>query len=350
MKVPRKSRLLSGLLLGVMVLGAAACGDDDPTPAGSGTTGTGDRKITVYSGRNEALIGRLIEDFKRDTGVDVAVRYGESAELAAQIVEEGDNSPADVFFSQDAGALGALSGRGLLAPGPALAQSVDARFRSTDDTWTGVSARARVIVVNREKVPDDQVPTSVFALTEPRWKGKVGFAPTNASFQSFVTGMRVQVGEERTRKWLTDLKANDPKIYGNNLLTVKAVNDGEVDLGLVNHYYLYEIIKELGADKVKAENHFTTGGDPGALVNVAGVGILMSSKVQPLAEEFATYLLSEKGQRYFAENTFEYPLIAGVPTAADLPPLDKIQSPDIDLSDLSSLEQTLALLKDTGLL
>lgn len=350
MKVPRKVRLLSGLLLAVMVLGAAACGDDDPTPAGSGTTVDGDRKITVYSGRNEMLVGQLIEDFKRDTGIDVAVRYGESAELAAQIVEEGDNSPADVFFSQDAGALGALSGRGLLAPAPAVAQSIDARFRSTDDTWMGVSARARVIVVNREKVPDDQVPSSVFALTEPRWKGKVGIAPTNASFQSFVTGMRVQAGEERTRKWLVDLKANDPKIYGNNLLTVRGVNDGEVDLGLVNHYYLYEIVKELGADKVKAENHFTTGGDPGALVNVAGVGILKSSKAKPLADEFASYLLGEKAQHYFAEKTYEYPLIPGVPTAEGLPTLDQIESPAIDLSDLSSLEQTLALLKDTGLL
>ncbi|MGH9149442.1 MAG: iron ABC transporter substrate-binding protein [Acidimicrobiales bacterium] len=334
---------------------AAACGNDgSPDVAGQAaptTTDPGPREITVYSGRAESLVAPLLQQFTRDTGVKVNTRYADSSALAAQLVEEGGGSPADVFFSQDAGALGALSKRGLLAASPAEAVSlVDGRFRAKDNTWVGVSGRARVIVHNPERVPASEVPRDIFAVTDPKWKGRVGIAPTNASFQSFVTGMRVKVGDARTRQWLAGLKANDPRIFNGNAPIVAAVDEGQVDLGLVNHYYLYQRITTVGADKVKARNAFTTNGDPGALVNIAGVGILRSTRAPAASATFVNYVLSPPAQAYFAEKTFEYPMVAGVATAADLPALTAIQSPDVDLSDLDTLETSLAMLREVGLL
>lgn len=331
----------------VLSLIAAGCGADSADSGG----GPASKKLTVYSGRNEALVGPLLKKFTKDTGIEVVVRYADSASLAAQLVEEGSRSPADVFFSQDAGALGSLSKRDLLAAAPPEAvQVVDARYRSKDDTWVGVSGRARVIVYNPTKVPEAEVPTSVFDLTDPKWKGRIAVAPTNASFQSFVTAMRIQAGEARTQEWLRGLKANEPRTFPGNLPVVEAVDKGEADLGLVNHYYIYERGAAIGQEKVVARNAFTTNGDPGALINVAGVGILKSSKEPDTAATFVKYLLAEGAQTYFAEETHEYPLTAGVPTAAGLTPLSDIQSPDIDLSDLDTLEQTLAMIREAGLL
>lgn len=347
-RFPKRLALITALV-SLLAISATACGsDDDASPDG---TADGPRRITVYSGRSENLVKPLFEQFTQATGIEVSVRYADSAALAAQLIEEGTRTPADVFFSQDAGALGALANRDEFAAVPDEAyDAVDPRFRSKDGTWVGVSGRARVIIYNPEKVPDAEVPTSVFELTDPKWKGRVGFAPTNASFQAFVTAMRVQVGDDRTREWLRGLEANDPRTFPGNAPIVEAVDKGEVDLGLVNHYYLYERIKAVGADQVKARNAFTTDGDPGALVNVAGVGILAATKAPAAAAEFVTYLLSEPGQRFFAESTFEYPLAAGVEPSTDLPALADIESPDIDLSSLDTLEQTLNMIRDVGLL
>lgn len=339
-----------------LTLLAGACGSGSPSssedqPLSTTTADPGPNKITVYSGRSEKLVAPLLEQFTKATGVEVSVRYADSAALAAQIVEEGSRSPADVFFSQDAGALGSLSKRGLLAPAPAeAAKVVDAKFRSEDDTWVGVSGRARVIVYNTQRVNDAEVPKSVFELTEAKWKGRVGFAPTNASFQSFVTAMRVQAGEAKTKQWLAGLKANEPKTFPGNGPVVVAVDEGQIDLGLVNHYYLYERGAAVGQDKLKAKNGFTVNGDPGALVNVAGVGVLKTTKAPAAAATFVRYLLSAEAQKYFAEKTYEYPLLAGIPSASGLPSLAAIQSPKIDLSDLDTLEQTLGLMREVGLL
>ncbi len=347
MKLSRKRLAVVAAI--VVSLGASGCGSD--TSGDAGTTSAGKGGITVYSGRNEALVGPLLKKFTADTGIKVSVRYADSASLAAQLIEEGSRSPADVFFSQDAGALGSLSKRGLLAKAPAEAvQAVEARYRSKDDTWVGVSGRARVIVYNPTKVPEAEVPKSVFDLTDAKWKGRIAVAPTNASFQSFVTAMRIQAGEARTQEWLRGLKANEPKTFPGNQPVVEAVDKGEADLGLVNHYYLYERADAIGQDKVVAKNAFTTNGDPGALINVAGVAVLKSAKATAGATEFVKYLLSPAAQEYFAEETHEYPLLAGVPTAAGVTPLSDIQSPDIDLSDLDTLEQTLRMIREAGLL
>ena len=310
-----------------------------------------DRTLTVYSGRSEQLVAPLFEQFTKETGVAVQARYGDSAELAAQLVEEGSASPAQVFFAQDAGALGAVAAAGLFAtlPGSAATAVPDA-YRATDGTWSGVTGRARVIVYDPQQVPAAEVPKSVLDLTDPRWRGKVAIAPTNASFQAFVTAMRISLGNDATRQWLEGMVRNDAQSYEKNGLILDAVDAGQMSLGLINHYYWYEKAAEVGAGKMRAQISFTKPGDPGSLINVAGVGILGSAGNNAQAAEFVEWLLSPETQRWFVANTYEYPLLPGVAAAQGLPPLDSLQGPDVTLADLDSLPETLAMLEDVGLL
>jgi iron(III) transport system substrate-binding protein len=307
--------------------------------------------VTVYSGRSEELVGPLFEQFTQATGIPVEARYGDSAELAAQMLEEGDATPADVYFSQDAGALGAVAAEGLLAPLPeAAAQAVPEMYRSADGTWTGITGRARVIAYDPEQVPAEDVPTSVLELTDPKWQGQVAIAPTNASFQAFVTAMRQTQGDEATRAWLDGLVANDAQTYEKNSLILDAVDAGQAKLGLINHYYWYEKADVVGTDGMRAQIAFTAPGDPGSLVNVAGVGITTSGADTPAAAEFVTWLLTPEIQQWFVENTHEYPLVEGVQPDPGLPALDTLQGPDVALADLADLPGTLDMLSEAGLL
>lgn len=307
-------------------------------------------KLVVYSGRNESLVGPLLEQFQKDTGIQTSVRYGNTAQLAAQLLEEGDRTQADVYFSQDAGALGALDKAGALQElSGDLLNRVQAKYRSNDNRWVGVSARARVIVYDSRKLAAEQVPDSVHDLTDPRWKGKIGVAPSNASFEAFVTAMRVLEGDDRARRWLEGMRANDVQLYDNNVNILDAVEGGRLELGLINHYYWYEEVAEKGAAGVHTKLKFLANGDPGALVNVAGVGVLVGSDHANEARTFVDYLLSKRAQQYFAEETKEYPLIGGVPTTDGLPPLAELQTPKIDLSDLDTLEETLTMIEEVGL-
>jgi iron(III) transport system substrate-binding protein len=320
------------------------------TTAASPTTAQTGGTITVYSGRNENLVGPAMELFKQRTGIDAQVRYAGTSELAALLLEEGARTPADVFFSQDAGALGALSNAGLLAPLPGdLLNMVDPRFRSTQDEWVGVTGRARAVVYNTDRVEESDIPESILDFVEPTWKGRLGWAPTNASFQSFVTALRVDRGEDVAREWLENMRANNIRAYDNNNAIVTAVVNAEIDTGFVNHYYLLNQQAQAGGT-LPAANYIYSNGDPGALVNIAGVAILASSGNQTAAESFVEFMLSDEAQRYFAEQTFEYPLVEGIEADPDLVPLADIQVPDIDLSDLADLEGTLELLRDVGLL
>jgi iron(III) transport system substrate-binding protein len=336
----RKMMVLAvAALLGV----AAGCGGNDDDAGASD-------KLVVYSGREEELVEPLFDRFEEETGIDVQVRYGDSAELAATIAEEGDNSPADVFFAQDPGSLGAVEREGLLAELPQAAlDRVPARFRDPDGHWVGTSGRSRVIAYNTDALTEDEVPDSVFDLTDPKWKGKIGIAPTNASFQAFVRAMLLELGEERTRAWLEGLKANDPKRYEKNLPVVEAVAAGEIELGLVNHYYLY-LAKEENPDATVA-NHFLNGEDPGALVSVAGAAILQTADHADAAQRFVEFLLSDPSQRFYVDEAeeAEYPLVAGIDAKPGLPPLDSLEGPQIKLDDLGpELEKTLELLNEYG--
>ncbi|WP_328771367.1 iron ABC transporter substrate-binding protein [Streptomyces sp. NBC_00286] len=348
MRRPLAGRITALVAAGLLLPALAACGsDDDKSSPGEG----GDSALVIYSGRNEKLVKPILDKLEKAVGTKVEVRYGDSAELAAQILEEGDRTKAGLFFSQDAGALGALAKEGMLAQ---LSQDqldkVDKAYRSADGDWVGVSGRVRVIAYNPDKVAEGEVPDSVHDVVKPEWKGKVGFAPTNASFQAFVTGMRVLEGDDATREWLEGLKANGAKTYAHNLATLDGVEAGEVSLGLVNHYYWYERVAEKGEDKVNSKLHFLPGKDPGALINVAGAGVLKDSGQSETAQKAVGFLLSEEAQTYFADKTMEYPLAAGVTSTVEgLPPFDSLESPDIDLGKLESLQETLAMLQDVGL-
>ncbi len=324
-----------------------------PLMAGCGRGGGGDADpaLTVYSGRSEELVGPLFKQFTEKTGIKVDARYGDSAELAAQLLEEGAGSPAQVFFAQDAGALGAVEAAGLFATlPPKAATAVPAPYRASAGTWTGVTGRARVIVYDPQQVSADQVPRAVADLTDPRWRSQVAIAPTNASFQAFVTAMRIADGDDTARTWLKGMVANDAQRYEKNGLILDAVDAGQVKLGLINHYYWYEKAAEVGAAKMRSKIAFTAPGDPGSLVNVAGVGILNPAAGQKEAAEFVEWLLSPQTQQWFVANTYEYPLLPNVPAAEGLPPLDSLRGPDVALADLDSLPTTLAMLEDVGLL
>jgi iron(III) transport system substrate-binding protein len=356
------SRLRLVVALTCLLLLSACGGDQQPaSPQETDAEETGDVQppeeaeadaegpLTVYSGRSEELVGPLLEQFTAATGIDVRVRYCDTAELAATILEEGRNSPADVYFGHDAGALGALSTEGLLRDLPAdRIAPVEDRFRAADGTWVGVSGRARVLVYSTELVDPEELPDSVLDLTEERWRGRVGWAPTNGSFQAFVTAMRIELGDDQTRRWIEDMIANDVQAYEKNGPIVEAAGRGEIEVGLVNHYYRYQ----LGAEdpNLGAENHFFEGGDVGSLVNVAGVGVLQTSDQPQAANELVAFLLSEEAQRYFAEETYEYPLVAGIPADDRLPELESIETPELDLGNLEDLEGTLQLLNETGAL
>ena len=333
--------------------GGSTSQGETTAPGGSVSEGSyvaDEGTLVVYSGRNEELVGPIIERFEEESGIDVEVRYGDTAELAATILEEGGNSPADVFLSQDAGALGAVADRGLLSPLPESALGrVDERFRSPEGEWVGVSGRARVVAYNTEALSEEDLPDSIFGFTEPQWEGRIGWAPTNGSFQAFVTALRVIEGEDAARQWLEGIQANDPRVYDNNIAILEAVASGEVDIGFVNHYYLFRKLEEQG-EGFPVRNYYLKNGDPGALVNVAGVGILRTADNPEEARRFVDFLLSEEAQQYFADVTFEYPLVEGVPINEELVPLSEVETPNIDLSNLDDLEGTLELLRETGVL
>ncbi len=315
------------------------------TEAGTGVT-AGSQELTIYSGRNEELIGPLLERFEAETGVQVSVRYGDTAELAAAILEEGQNTPADIYFGQDAGALGALQkeGRTVTIPDGILSQ-VDSRFRSPEGQWIGISGRARALDYNVDLVDESELPDSIWELTEEEWSGKVGWAPTNGSFQSFVTAMRISEGEERTRQWLQGMIDNDAQVYSNNTGIVEALGRGEVAIGLVNNYYLSRFTSE---DPNFPVAHHYTGDDVGSMINVAGVAIVDATDNEETAISLLEFLLTPESQSYFAEQTNEYPLVQGSPAPRDQISIAEINPPNIDLSDLDDLEGTLTLLREVG--
>jgi iron(III) transport system substrate-binding protein len=350
-----RMRWVAPLAVGTLLL--AACQPVAPANAPADAAATTPQaaaegqSLVIYSGRSENLVAPIIDRFRETSDIDVEVRYGGTSELAATILEEGNNSPADIFFAQDAGALGALAKEGRLAALPAsILDLVPANLESQDGTWVGVSGRARVLVYNTNELTEADLPTDIWGLTDPAWRGRIGWAPTNASFQSFVTALRVLEGEDRAREWLEGIIANEPAVFDGNAPIVEAVAAGEVSVGLVNHYYLYRFLAEQGEDFAARNYYFPTPG-AGSMINVAGTGILNTSDNSAAAAQFIEFLLSDEAQQYFATETFEYPLTgAEVELPEILEPLSEVATPDIDLSDLDDLQGTLELLQDVGAL
>lgn len=342
------TRLFTLLTLILAAVAIAACGDEES--GGTTPEAAANDALVVYSGRNQDLVGPLLERYQKETGRKLEIRYSDSADLAATLLEEGDNSPADLFFSQDAGALGALQKEGRLAalPGPLL-DEVDPRFRSEEGRWVGLTARARVVAYDKRQLEAGDLPKSVLDLTDKKWKGKIGWAPTNPSFESFVTALRKLRGDDVAREWLEGMVANDTRAYPNNIAVRDAIANGEVQAGLINHYYVAEAIAEEGSD-YPVGLFFPPGGDPGSLVNVSGAAILENSERKEAAQQLIKYLLGRTAQTFFADETKEYPLAAGVRPDPALEPLSRIEQPDIDLADLDDLQGSVELIQDAGAL
>lgn len=327
------SRAVAASLLAAVLFGPSAVQAHDA-----------DEPLTVYSGRSEALVGPVIDAFTEVSGIPVEVKYADTAELAALLLEEGDRSPADVYFAQDAGALGAVAG--LLAGLPEdLLTLVPAAFSDLDGRWVGISGRARTAAYTTTE--ELELPSSILDFTDPSWSGRIGWAPANGSFQAFVTALRVIEGEDVAREWLEGILANQPVAYPNNTAAVEGVAAGEVDVAFVNHYYLLRLLAEHGQDYPVAQTFFDDG-DPGSLVNVAGVGQVASTNQPEASLALIEYLLSNEAQSYFSESTYEYPLVEGVAADPRLPTIADIQAPDVDLSALADLQGTVDLLRDVG--
>ena len=334
--------------LGLWVLLAVfgtACGGGE---AAEDSQGPRNETLTVYSGRSESLVGPIIQQFGEAAGVEVSVKYAGTPQLAATLLEEGDRTPADVFFAQDPGGLGAVEK--MLAPlTEEILGLVPAWARSPEDRWVGLSGRARTVVYNTGELTEADLPDDMFDFVDPKWRGRIGWAPTNASFQTMVTAMRAIWGEDKTRQWLEGVKDNDPKVYPKNTPIVAAAAAGEIDVGFVNHYYLHRFFAEEG-QSFQARNYHPRAGGPGSIIMVAGAGILDTSKNRETAEQFLKFMLSPVAQQYFASHTFEYPLVEGVKTQGGLTPASQFEHPDIAVKDLADLAGTQALLRDTGIL
>lgn len=333
-------------LLALIALAAglvAACG-------GSDAGGDGDA-LVVYSGREQELVEPLFEQFQKDTGIALDVRYGDSPELAATIREEGDATPAQVFYAQDAGSIGILEDQLAELPQADL-DLIPAQYRDPAGRWVGVTGRVRTMIFNTDRVQEDQLPGSVMELASPDWKlGDIGVAPTNASFVGFVSAMREVLGDAQTEEFLRGL-ATHAKTYEKNSQITDAVASGEIDTGLVNHYYLYE---KLASDpNAPIANHFFDPKDVGSFVNVSAVGILAAAADDANAQRLVQYLLTT-GQAYFADGAEEreYPLnssASGTEKADELPPLEDHSGPAVSLADLGTdLETTVAMIRDAGL-
>lgn len=339
-----------------LVAALAGCGDkkesastdEAAAPAANADTS---RTLVLYSGRSESLVEPVITLFEKETGIDVQVKYGNTPELALTLREEGARGRADVFWAQDAGALGAVSKAGLFVDLPAgVGTDLPAIFRHAGGKWVATSGRMRTLAYSPERVKPESLPKSVFDLADARFRGRIAWAPSNASFQSFVTAMRKMYGEDTTRTWLVAMKKNGTHAQANNVAILQAIARGEVDYGIPNHYYLLNFKKSEA--KFAVDQTSFAAGDVGNLVNVAGVGMLATSTHPDAAERFVRFLLSPTAQQYFASEVSEYPVTDNVITNTRLMPRDELLrlAPKVTLDDLDDLDGTLALLRSAGIL
>jgi iron(III) transport system substrate-binding protein len=355
-------RLLASILALTHI--ATACGDDSNAQGGGETltglaadiyggeciaeTGTG---VTIYSGRTENLMEPVLDAFTCETGIDHEVRYGDNAELALLLSEEGDRSPADVFLSSSPGPVGFLESEELLSTiDNDVLDLVAEQDRASSGAWVGFSGRKRVLVYNLDEVSVADLPTSIFDLTDPRYEGQVAIPATNGSFGDWFTVFRNQQGDDVAEKWLNDMVANGAKPYPNNRSIVEATSRGEIQMGLVNHYYNYQEA-EANGDSHRAANHDLADDDIGSLLIVTAAAITSASDDTASANALVQYLLSEGVQQYYSQETLEYPLAAGVQPAAVLPPLTDVDRSEVDFDNLGGgFERTNEIINDSGIL
>lgn len=327
---------------------SAKSGSDTAAPASGGSLAG--QSITVYSGQHEQTVKALAADFEKTTGVKVQLRSGDESELANQLLQEGSASPADVFYAENPPALTVLEDKGLLAPVQAdTLKAVPAADSSPKGDWVGVSARTAAFLANTGKAADTAPPASVRDLAKPEWKGRLGIAPSETDFAPVVTRMIKTDGADAAKQWLNGLKAN-AKVYSSNEDLSAAINSGEVEGSVIDHYYWYRLRDEKGAGDTHSKLHYFTKGDPGALVDVSGAAVLKGGKHQAAAQAFLAYLDGKQAQALIASSeSYEYPLVAGVAGKPELPQLDSIGTV-ADVAQLGDGKEALQLLQDTGLL
>ena len=325
-------------------IGSGRAGRDAPGGTSMADLPALEGELTVYSGRGEFLVGELvgsIDDLYDD--LDLTVRYGGSTDLVNQIVNEGEGSPADVFYSVNAGALGALADEGRTQALPAdVTETVREEFRT--EQWVGTSGRARTVPYNTDEFSDNDMPADIMAYPE-EFDGDLGWAPSYGSAQAFITAMRILEGEDATREWLEAMVERGAATYPDEFRTCQEIADGQIDAAFTNHYYIQRVLD--GNPEAPIATAFTEG-DAGAVFNVAGAAVVDTASDADLASNFVRHLLSAEAQDYFARSTFEYPLIPEVEPIGDLPTIDELDVPDIDLSELSNLEPTIDLMREAG--
>ena len=333
-----RARLLAlTACLALVAPALAACGNDGPS-------------ITVYNAQHEELLNKIVPIFEKKTGIDVKLRSGSDLELANQIVQEGDASPADVFLTENSPAMALVDSKGLFSTVDQDTQSlIPAQFQPSDHKWIGFLGRSTVAVYNTDKLTDADMPSSILDFARPEWKGRVAFSPTGADFQAIVSAVLATQGEAKTKEWLDGLAANGVTYDGNNVV-LQAVNDGEVDAGIIYHYYWYRDQAESGENSNHSALHFFGHQDPGAFVSISGAGVLKSSKHASNAQKFVNFLASEKGQQDIADSyALEYPLNPKVTLKQDVKPFSSLQPPTLDPSKLNS-PTVIQLMQDAGLL
>jgi iron(III) transport system substrate-binding protein len=327
-----------------VALSAAACGTSS-----SGSADGGKPTLTLYNAQHD-FVKTMAADFTKRSGIKVQVRDGEDFELANQLVQEGGSSPADVFVTENSPAMSLVDSKGLFAKvdGATLAQVPD-NFEPSDKDWTGFAARSTVLAYNTKTVKPADVPASLLDLAQPKWKGKVGISPAGADFQAIVSAVLATKGEAATAAWLKGLKANANPYQGNTAV-MKAVDAGQIQVGVIYHYYWYKDRAEAGANTKNTALHYFTNADPGAFVSISGAGVLESSKHQAEAQQFVKYLTSPEGQKILAgSGAMEYAIANNAPNDPALKPLSELKPPTVDPATLNG-PKVVQLMQQAGLL
>jgi len=306
--------------------------------------------LVVYNAQHEELIDEVAKAFTKKTGIEVELRNGSDLELANQLVEEGDASPADVFLTENSPAMTLVDGKSLLAKLPStMLDRIPDQYRPDDGEWTGFAARSTVLVYNTDQLSEDALPASLMDLAKPEWKDRISFSPTGADFQAIVSAVLATQGEQATKDWLAGLKANGAVYDGNNVV-LESVNSGEVPAGVIYHYYWYRDQEESGENSDSSQLHFFGKKDPGAFISVSGAGVLKSSDDAADARKFVDYLTSKEGQQVIADSyALEYTLNPQVALDRDVKPLSELQPPAVDVSDLNG-PKVVSLMQEAGFL
>ncbi|MFC7394125.1 iron ABC transporter substrate-binding protein [Scopulibacillus cellulosilyticus] len=347
-------KLRYGLMVGATVLSLgvmSACGNaNDSSKASKSESSQSDSKtLTLYNGQHEQTTDKLVKAFEKKTGIKVKVRNGGSSELANQITEEGKNSPADVFYSEESPPLSMLAEKGMLAKvNSNTLKQVPKQYSDKNGDWIGVTARTRVAVYNTNMISEKELPKSVLDFAKPEWKGKVGYVPTSGAFQEQIVAIAKTKGDAAAKKWLEGLKKYGKK-YNNNGAALDAVRRGQVATALINNYYWFREANELGKDKMHSKLYYFGNQDPGGLVTISGVGELKSSKHKKEADEFLKFITSKEGQEVLAKDSEEYPLHPGVTSKYNLKPFNELEPPHISPSDLGDGQKALKLEQEVGL-